>query len=110
MYARGIILAIMAVSLCGCDQKFNPTSARTVSFSVPDMMCPDGCGVKTKEILSKVPGAKDVKIDFETKTAIVAVDDQTFDAQQAVAALVDHGFDHSTLKDDGASPAPGDAP
>ncbi len=52
-----------------------------------------------KEILSKQPGAKDVIVDFPHKTATVAVDKDKFDAKQAIAALADHQFNHSTLKD-----------
>lgn len=77
---------------------FNLAGAPTVEFSVPDMMCPESCAVKTKEILSQVPGAKDVVVDFETRTATVAIDEGKFDAQQAIAALVDHGFERSALK------------
>jgi copper chaperone CopZ len=87
---------------------FNASGAPTVEFSVPDMMCPEGCGAKVKEILAGQPGAKDVKIDFESKIAIVAVDKEKFDSKQAVAALVDHQFGHSTLKDSAAA-SPADA-
>src|SRR5262245_44640351 len=78
---------------------FNASGAPTVEFSVPDMMCPEGCGTKVKEILSQQPGAKDVVVDFPAKKAIVAVDKDKFDAKQAIAALVDHQFKNSTLKD-----------
>jgi copper chaperone CopZ len=81
---------------------FNVGGAPTVEFSMPDMMCPEGCGEKTKEILSEQPGAKEVVIDFESKTATVAVEEDAFDAEAAIAALVDHGFEHSTLKSDAA--------
>jgi len=76
---------------------FNASGAPTVEFSVPDMMCPEGCGAKVKEILSQQPGAKDVVVDFPAKKAIVAVDKDKFDAKEAVAALVDHQFKHSAL-------------
>jgi copper chaperone CopZ len=92
---------------------FNTAGAPTVEFSVPDMMCPEGCGEKVKEILAEQPGAKDVLIDFPAKTAKVAVDKDKFDANQAVAALADHQF-KSSLKDTNlveasASPAAADA-
>ena len=67
---------------------------------MPDMMCPEGCGAKTKEILSEQPGAKEVVINFDAKTATVAIDEGKFDADAAVAAMVDHGFDHTTRKTD----------
>ncbi len=78
---------------------FNTAGAPTIEFTVPDMMCPEGCGAKVKEILSEQPGAKDVLVEFETKTVKVAVDKEKFDAKQAIAALVDHQFKGSTLKD-----------
>jgi copper chaperone CopZ len=77
---------------------FNTAGAPTVAFSVPDMMCAEGCGAKVKEILSEQPGVKDVLVEFDTKTATVAVDESTFDADAAIAALVDHQFEHSTLQ------------
>lgn len=84
---------------------FNTAGAPTVEFAVPDMMCPEGCGAKVKEILSQQPGAKDVLVDFPSKTAIVAIEKDKFDANQAIAALVDHQFKNSTLKDATASVA-----
>ena len=88
---------------------FNLAGAPTVEFSVPDMMCPEGCGVKVREILSQQPGAKEVVVDFDAKTATVAIESGTFDKDAAVAALVDHSFDHSSIKQArlaGAKPAP----
>lgn len=82
--------------------EFNVSGAPTIEFNAPDMMCPEGCGAKVKEILSELPGAKEVVINFEAKTATVAVDKDKFDAEAAIAALVDHGFENSTLKSDDA--------
>ena len=116
MCSRLYCLALLVLSLAvsGCTEATNPPAgipaaaatpavfnvagAPTVEFSVPDMMCPEGCGAKTKEILSEQPGAKEVVINFEAKTAIVAVEEGKFDGEAAIAALVDHGFEHSTLK------------
>jgi copper chaperone CopZ len=63
-------------------------------------MCAEGCGVEVKEILAKQPGAKDVLVDFEHKTAIVAVEKDKFDPDAAVAALADQMFPNSKLKSD----------
>src|SRR5882724_1545355 len=104
---RFIGFVTVLILAAGCSQKneqpgdisesttpvsFNTAGAPTVEFSVPDMMCPEGCGAKVKEILSQQPGAKDVLVDFPAKTATVAVDKERFDAKQARAALVDHQF------------------
>ena len=103
------ILASLAIGLMiGCSDgdvpipettaaAFNSAGAPTVEFSVPDMMCPDSCAVKTKEILAEQRGARDVLVDFEAKTATVVIEEGQFDADAALAALLDHGFDHSTL-------------
>jgi len=113
-------LCVFAAVLVGCaksaDQvpsattnavnvtSFNVEGAPTISFNAPDMMCPEGCGVKVKEILSEQPGAKEVIVDFDAKTATVAIEDGgKFDASAAVAALVDHGFTNSSVKEGGAS-------
>jgi copper chaperone CopZ len=77
---------------------FNAAGAPTVEFNLPDMMCEDGCAWTVNDILSKQPGAKDVHVDFEAKTATVAIETGTFDSQSALAELVDKGFDNSALK------------
>jgi copper chaperone CopZ len=78
---------------------FKAANPAVVEFSVPDMMCMEGCGAAVKDVLAKQPGAKDVLVDFDHKTAIVAVEKDTFDADAAVAALVDKMFPNSKLKD-----------
>lgn len=98
----GFAIALNLVVGCSrqsAEPAFNLAGAPTVQFSVPDMMCPEGCGAKVTEILSKQPGAKDVLVEFDSKTATVAIDRDKFDAQKAVAALVDCQFKNSTLKD-----------
>jgi copper chaperone CopZ len=83
---------------------FNTAGAPTVVFNAPDMMCPEGCGAKVKEILSGQPGAKEVVVDFGAKTATVAIDkDAKFDSSAAVAALADHGFKNSSVKSGAAT-------
>lgn len=118
--SRFVVFGIVLMFAAGCSQSsiqsgdisksttpisFNTAGASTVAFDVPDMMCPEGCGEKVKEILSKQPGVKDVIVDFPNKTATVAVDEEKFDATVAVAALKDHQFKNSALKDAGAAAA-----
>src|SRR4051812_19398274 len=114
---RLMFIAIALLFVVGCSQKsgepsvststavtpvaFNSGGAPTVQFTVPDMMCPEGCGAKVKEILSEQPGAKDVLVEFESKSVTVAVDKDKFDPKQAIAALKDHQFSHAALKDAG---------
>jgi len=115
VHCRVACLMFVVASLAGCGRidspsvdvnpvQFNAAGAPTVAFSVPDMMCPEGCGTKVKEILLEQPGVKEVLVEFETKTATVAVDETTFDSDAAIAALVDHQFEHSTLKAEAGEP------
>jgi len=123
---RNAVLVFGILTMLGCAQQtgegpakesqaatpvaFNVAGAPTVEFSAPDMMCPESCAVKVKEILSEQPGAKEVVVDFDSKTATVAIEEGKFDADAAIAALVDHGFDHSTLKSDAKEANPTSGP
>lgn len=118
----GRVFAIVLVgALFGCGRNdvsppelntvsFNTAGAPIVEFSVPDMMCPEGCGAKVKEILAEQPGAKDVLVDFPAKTVKVAIDKDKFDAKRAVAALKDYQFKNSALKDTNSIEAPISSP
>jgi copper chaperone CopZ len=77
---------------------FHAGGAPTVEFDLPDMMCEDGCAWTVNDILSKQPGATDVHVDFEAKTATVTIEEGKFDQQLAIAELVDKGFANSALK------------
>jgi copper chaperone CopZ len=103
--------AVVVAALVGCVQSepstplvtaatnpaFDAARAPTVEFSVPDMMCEDGCAQVVAGILERQPGVKEVRVDFQGKTATVGIDEKAFDSQQALAALIDKGFDHSKL-------------
>ncbi|MEQ8208347.1 MAG: heavy-metal-associated domain-containing protein [Lacipirellulaceae bacterium] len=80
---------------------FNAEGAPTVEFSVPSMHCEFSCAPAVKETLAKQPGVKDVKVDLATKTAVVSVEEDLFDAEAAVAALVDIQFVDSKIVNDG---------
>jgi copper chaperone CopZ len=122
---RIFVLIAFCVLMAGCSEHkqptakqenvatpvaFNVSGAPTVEFSVTDMMCPEGCGEKVKEVLSHQPGAKEVLVDFDAKKVKVAVDDSgKFDPNAAVAALQDHGFANSSVagSQQSADPKPG---
>lgn len=121
---RFIVCAALVCAFAGCGGEveressavgnvtaaaFNPSNAPTVEFSVPDMMCPDGCGVAVKEILTKQPGATDVLVDFDAKTATVAIEEGKFDSDKALAALVDKQFSNSSLREGIAAKSQGES-
>ena len=76
---------------------FNVAGAPTVEFSVPDMMCEFSCAPKVREVLAAQEGVQDVQVDLEGKRATVAVDEAKFDADAAIAALVDVQFVNTKL-------------
>ena len=95
--------------LAGCGQsdppsvdvtpvRFNTSGAPTVEFSVPDMMCPESCAVTAREILESQPGVREVLVDFETKSATVAIDEEEFQVDAALEAFADRGFVHTEVK------------
>jgi copper chaperone CopZ len=105
-------LAVALVILIGCaDTKvttndtqkpeaqpaaFNVAGAPTVMFEVSDMVC-ESCSEAVHDTLAKQPGAKEVIVDLEKKVATVAVDEDKFDEEAAVAALLDKQFPHAKL-------------
>lgn len=48
---------------------------RTVTFAVENMTCAL-CPITVRTAMERVTGVKDVRVDFESKTAIVVFDDR----------------------------------
>lgn len=102
-----LALLLAVTSCCGCTDSttettettaaapapFNVAGLPTVEISVPDMMCEQSCVPKVRKSLASRAGVKDVQVDLETKTAVVAVDESEFDVDDAIADLLDLGFD-----------------
>ena len=76
---------------------FNVSNAPIAELHVPDMMCVKSCAAKVQELLAAQEGVKDVKIEFEERKAVVAVDEVQFDGEAAVAVLVDYSFPNTKL-------------
>lgn len=86
---------------------FNVEGAPTVEFDVPGMMCAMSCAPKVREVLASQPGVKDVQVTYETKTAVVAVEEGVFDPEAAIHLLEDeYGFAGTALKQDASPPHP----
>jgi len=80
-------LSMLLLVSAGCQQQ-----DLSVTLHVPGMMCEESCVQSVKKALAGQPGVKEVKIDFETKQAMLVVDGATFDAEAAVEELVDRQF------------------
>ena len=95
--ASEIVVENETSTIVATPAAFNVEGAPTKSFHVPDMMCEFACPPAVKDVLVAQAGVKDVKVDFESKQAIVAVDETAFDADAAIAALVDYQFSNTKL-------------
>ena len=100
--------AFVLVTL-GCQNQLDLQSTETtfaeVEFSVPNMVCEFSCAPTVEKTLAAQPGVKGVQIDVPSKTAKVTVDAQIFDAQAAIAALVDVQFIDTKLKSESSPPS-----
>ena len=78
---------------------FNPDGAPTREFNIDGMHCQYACVDKVKTVLKKQQGVKDVKVDFDSKLVTVAVDNSTFNANDAIASLADYEFTATKVKE-----------
>ncbi len=87
---------------------FNAAGAPTASLYVPGMYCEFSCVEKVKQVLGEQAGVKEVAVDFKSKIVTVAIDPSAFNADGAVAALVDYQFmDSELITDEGEALASG---
>ena len=105
------VFAVVLIALSGCADsnsesevntaatavEFNLAGSPTVQFEVPDMMCEESCAKAVKETLAAQPGVEEVVVDFPNRRATVAVDKKMFDADAALAALLDKQFTEAKL-------------
>lgn len=68
-----------------------PVGGKLITLSVEGMSCQFNCAPKVQETLAGVEGVKEVEVDFATKKAVVAVQDEKFDATQLETALASTG-------------------
>ena len=64
---------------------------RVQTFSVANLTCPT-CPIAVKTAMQRVPGVRSVKIDFETKKAIVTFDPTRTNAAAIAAASTNAGY------------------
>jgi mercuric ion binding protein len=69
---------------------------RQVTLAVSNLTCA-ACPITVKKSLTKVPGIREARVDFETKEAVVTFDDAKTTAAALVKATTDAGYP-STVK------------
>jgi copper chaperone CopZ len=80
----------------GEHSPFNMAGSPVVALIIPNMYC-ESCVAKTTEVLSKQPGVVEVRVDLDSKQATLAIDEGSFDSQNALDVLDDYGFKDSTV-------------
>ena len=94
----GVVLALgLAIpgltqtALAGSPGEASQTAEQTQSFAVEKMSCA-ACPITVKKAMQRVDGVKTVKVDFESKTAVVVFDPSVTDAEKIAAASTDVGY------------------
>ncbi len=70
-----------------------PTSAAevTATLALKNMFCA-ACSLTVREAIAKVPGVKDVTVDYDKKVATVVYDDTIATVERLAAASRNAGF------------------
>ena len=84
-----LVLAIAVVA--GGSLNAAPDGEETVSFSVEKMTCAT-CPIAVRKAMERVDGVREVKVDFDSKTAVVTFDSAMTTADAIGAASTNVGF------------------
>ena len=95
-FSRVLLVLAIAVLAAG-SLNAAPDGAETVSFTVEKMTCAT-CPIAVRKAMERVDGVKEVKVDFDSKTAVVTYDAAMTDATAIGAASTDVGFP-ATVRD-----------
>ena len=67
------------------------TTEQTRTFAIGNMTCPT-CPISVKTAMSRVAGVRTVKLDFDTKTAVVTYNASIATPAKIAAASTDVGY------------------
>lgn len=71
------------------EKELNPNAVYTdATFEIEGMKCAMGCAKVIEKNIAKMDGVKEVKVNFETKTATVSFDEQLASQQKISATVV----------------------
>ena len=90
----GLLLPAWHSSAMASEQK----TEQSQSFSIEKMTCA-ACPITVKKAMQRVDGVKDVKIDFETKTAVATFDPALTNADEIAAASTGVGYPATAIED-----------
>ena len=89
-FSKVLALLTMAMFATG-NINAAPDGEETVSFSVEKMTCAT-CPIAVRKAMERVDGVKEVKVDFDSKTAVVTFDAGMTTADAIGAASTNVGF------------------
>lgn len=93
------VLALLAlVGFATSSLSAEPNNETTVKFIVEKMTCAT-CPISVRKALERVDGVREVKVDFDSKTATVTFDSSMATASDIGNASTDVGFPASVLDD-----------
>ena len=75
-----------------------PNNEATAKFAVENMTCAT-CPISVRKAMERVDGVKEVKVDFDSKTATVTFDSSMATASDIGNASTDVGFPASEIDD-----------
>jgi copper chaperone len=64
----------------------------TMTISVPEIHC-DHCKHSIEGALAPLPGVRAARVDIDTRTVTVEIDEAQVDRARIVAAIEDQGYD-----------------
>jgi mercuric ion binding protein len=92
------VLVLFTIALFATGQiNAAPNGDETVSFSVEKMTCAS-CPIAVRKAMERVDGVREVKVDFDSKTAVVTFDAGMTTAEAIGAASTNVGFP-ATVRD-----------
>ncbi len=92
-----VLLVLAFAVFAGGSLNAAPDGEETVSFTVEKMTCAT-CPIAVRKAMERVEGVKEVKVDLDSKTAVVSYDADMTDATAIGAASTNVGFP-ATVRD-----------
>ena len=94
-FSKVLVLSAIAVLAAG-GLSAATSGEETVSFNVEKMTCAT-CPIAVRKAMERVDGVKDVKVDLDSKIAVVTFNASMTDATEIGAASTNDGFPATAL-------------
>lgn len=85
------MLRFLVLSALLLSASIASAAERTVTLTVENMTCAL-CPITVRTAIARVPGVRDVDVDFESKTAVVVFDDEEATVEDIAEASRQAGY------------------